>query len=78
MTFNGDGSWGERLEHIARHMEGAKPPGRKTGVRGGDDAMTEPAMWRQDERVEEWLLREKIVEVVPVSGGALRLVDIRN
>ena len=78
MTFNGDGSWGERLEHIARHMEGAKSPGRKTGVRGGDDAMTEPAMWRQDERVEEWLLREKIVEVVPSSGGALRLVDIRT
>lgn len=51
-TFQGHGSWEERLEHVGRHMEAYKKDEQDIG---------EPADWRKDEATEEWLLKEGLV-----------------
>jgi hypothetical protein len=61
-TFDGDAALESRTEHVGKHMEGR----RKDGV--------EPvavAEWREDQELEEWLLRYKMIVW---SNGVLELV----
>ncbi|EMC93157.1 hypothetical protein BAUCODRAFT_36821 [Baudoinia panamericana UAMH 10762] len=52
VSFDGSGSWDERMEHIGRHMETAKK------VEGD---IVHPTAWRLDEVTEAWLLSEQII-----------------
>lgn len=52
------GTWDERLEHIARHME---------DVKRGTVESVDPEQWQKDESMEEWLVQEAII--VPHKWG---------
>ena len=51
-TFNGAGTWDERMEHIGRHMEAAKKDGLDT---------IDPCNWKVDQSTEAWLASERLI-----------------
>ena len=51
-SFNGSGTWDERLEHIGKHMEGAKKE---------HDEPMDPKDWQDDPTLQQWLEREGII-----------------
>lgn len=53
-TFEGHGSWDERMEHVGRHFEKDKK---------GDARMYGIEQWREDPTLEAWLRREGLVEL---------------
>ncbi|KAK7520110.1 hypothetical protein IWZ03DRAFT_343601 [Phyllosticta citriasiana] len=52
-TFEGTGSWDERMEHVGRHFEKDKKP--ECTIYGVDT-------WREDEELRDWLCSEGLVE----------------
>lgn len=52
-TFEGTGSWDERMEHVGRHFEKDKKP--ECSVYGVD-------AWREDDELRDWLCCEGLVE----------------
>jgi hypothetical protein len=53
-VFTGEGSWDERMEHVAGHMERS----RRAGSRAMDSGS-----WRPDVDLREWLMEEGLVEM---------------
>ena len=51
--FSGPGSWDNRLEHVGRHMETAK--------RDGAIGSMNPANWRVDKALDNWMLLHGIL-----------------
>jgi hypothetical protein len=60
-TFEGPGSWEERMEHVGRHLERGDFPGFDGGPRGIDEE-------REDEKLREWLLDEGLLEKEDLDG----------
>lgn len=52
-SFEGQGSWDERMEHVGRHFEKDK--------KGADANMYGIERWREDRSLEKWLTREGLV-----------------
>ncbi|KAL1651177.1 hypothetical protein SLS58_000515 [Diplodia intermedia] len=54
-SFEGPGSWEERMEHVGRHFE--KDP------KGSDAKMYGVERWREDGVLEKWLREEGLIEL---------------
>ncbi|OJD29270.1 c2h2 finger domain-containing protein [Diplodia corticola] len=54
-SFEGPGSWEERMEHVGRHFE-------KEGD-GGDASVYGVERWREDLVLEQWLREEGLIEL---------------
>ena len=54
VSFQGPGSWDERMEHVGRHLE----QDRKAGGKG----VTSPGNWREDNVLRDWLYQEGLIE----------------
>lgn len=50
--FSGIGSWDDRIEHVARHMEADNKEGR---------AVPQPSSWNPDRALEEWLIAKRVI-----------------
>ncbi|KAH7060618.1 hypothetical protein B0J12DRAFT_736935 [Macrophomina phaseolina] len=62
-SFEGPGSWDERIEHVGRHLEKDK--------KNADAKMYGIERWRDDHSLESWLTREGLVAQTP--GGEWQL-----
>ncbi|GAB7348010.1 hypothetical protein MBLNU459_g5504t2 [Dothideomycetes sp. NU459] len=50
--FAGTGSWEERIEHVAKHMEQDKKDGKP---------VPQPATWNSDRALEDWLVAKGVI-----------------
>lgn len=51
--FKGSGSWDERMEHVGRHLQEER--------KNGAEAKMDPAGWKKDDLLEEWLIKEGLL-----------------
>ncbi|KAG8626885.1 hypothetical protein KVT40_005830 [Elsinoe batatas] len=58
-TFEGPGSWEERMEHVGRHLEQDKKEGREA---------PSVEMWKRDQGFEEWCETEGLIQRTAEGG----------
>jgi hypothetical protein len=58
-SFNGEGAWEERMEHIGDHFERERKTGNK---------LSTPELWRDDPVLRDYLIQEGLIEHDALTG----------